>query len=266
MKKYIGILVIAFSAAMFMSSCSRVAPNHQGVLMQSFGQNGKSDYTLVKGRVNVMAPGTELFQVPLYDQRGGFEARLNLKASNNTQFTAAPKYSYRAIPDRCIDIAFAGSRLDGQGEQMLNAIEDNILEPRIDDLIKEFSRAYHTDSLMATGGQLKFEKALEIDVAKQFEDVGFQLITFQAQLAFTEKVSSKIDTRNEVDANITVINSQILQQIKTNELERLKTEQALIKSKGLTDEILQSLAIEKWDGKLTGTYASGDVPFIISTK
>jgi len=265
MKKYIGILIIAIGA-MFMSSCSRVAPNHQGVLMQSFGQNGKSDYTLVKGRVNVMTPGTELFQVPLYDQRGGFEQRLNLKASNNTQFTAAPKYSYKAIDTRCVDIAFAGSRLDGDGVEMLDAIEDNILEPRIDDLIKEFSRAYHTDSLMATGGQLLFEKALEVDVAKQFEEVGFKLITFQAQLAFTAKVSNKIDTRNEVDANITVINSKIEEQLKNNELEELKTLQALIKSRGLTPEILQALAIEKWDGKLEGTYLSDNVPFAVTKK
>lgn len=170
--KKILFFTILLATAFLISSCSRVAPNHQGVLMKNFGQNGKEDYSLVKGRVSVISPGTELFQVPLYDQRGGFDTKLNLKASNNTQFGAAPKYSYKAISDRCIDIAFAGSRLDGDSEGMLDAIEDNILEPRIDDLIKEFSRAYHTDSLMADGGQLMFEKALEIEVAKEFEEVG----------------------------------------------------------------------------------------------
>ena len=34
-----------------------------------------------------------------------------------------------------------------------------------------------------------------------------------------------------------------------NELERLKTEQALITSKGLTKEILYKQFIDKWDGK-----------------
>jgi siroheme synthase (precorrin-2 oxidase/ferrochelatase) len=150
---------------------------------------------------------------------------------------------------------------------MLDAIEDNILEPRIDDLIKEFSRQYHTDSLMADGGQLLFEKALEVEVAKEFEEVGFELRTFQAQLTFTEKVSNKIDNRNEVDANITVLESKIMEQRKMNELEALKTEQAIIKSRGLTDEILQDKAIEKWDGKLNGTYVGKDnVPFIIGGK
>jgi hypothetical protein len=255
--KNINKVLVALVFSILLMGCSRVAPNHQGVLMENFGQNGKSDYKLVKGRVNVMAPGTELFQVPLYDQRGGFSETLDLKASNNTQFKATPKYSYKAIPERCIDIAFAGSRLNGNSEQMLDAIEDNILEPRIDDLIKEFSRAYHTDSLMATGGQLRFEKELEIAVAKEFQDVGFALRTFQSQLEFTDKVTNKIDNRNEVNANVSVLESQIVEQRKRNELEALKTEQQLIKSKGLTPEILQEKFIEKWDGK-TSLY--GDSP------
>ena len=253
MKKVIFILLVA----LIITSCSRVAPNHQGVLMENFGQNGKSDYKLVKGRVSTIAPGTELFQVPLYDQRGGFNNSLTLKASNNTEFTAKPKYSYKAIDDRCVDIAFAGSRLNGDSDKMLDAIEDNILEPRIDDLIKEFSRAFHTDSLMATGGQLKFEKELEKAVIKEFEDVGFELRTFQAQLEFTDKVKNKIDNRNEVNTNISVIDSKILEQEKKNELAKLIREEQLIISEGLTDRILQAKFIEKWDGK---TPLYGDSP------
>ena len=40
-----------------------------------------------------------------------------------------------------------------------------------------------------------------------------------------------------------------LKQETQNELERLKTEQALITSKGLTKEILYKQFIDKWDGK-----------------
>lgn len=256
MKKF-KLVLATLILGLTLVSCSRVAPNHQGVLMENFGQNGKSDYSLVKGRVMTAVPGKELFQVPLYDQRGGFEAPLELKASNNTQFKATPKYSYKAIPSRCIDIAFAGSRLDGNSDGMLDAIEDNILEPRIDDLIKEFSRAYHTDSLMATGGQLKFEKELEVAIAKEFDEVGFELRTFQSALAFTSKVTDKIDNRNEVNANVSVIESKIIEQRMTNELEELKTQQQLIKDRGLTDKILQEKFIEKWDGK---TPLYGDSP------
>lgn len=253
-------VLIVLGVILLTASCARVAPNYQGVLMENFGQNGKSDFSLVKGRVWVASPGTELFQIPLFDQRGDFSEQVKLKASNNTEFSANPKYSYRVIESRAVDVAFAGSRLDGDGEAMLDAIEDDILEPRIDDLIKEFSRAYHTDSLMATGGQLKFEKELEAAVAKEFEEVGFELRTFQSQLEFSNKVKDKIDSRNEVDTNLSVLDSQIEEQKKKNELERLKTEQALIKAEGLTPEILQARFIDKWDGK---TPIYGSAPFFI---
>ena len=50
----------------------------------------------------------------------------------------------------------------------MQILEDNILEPRIYDLIKEESRKHKTDSLMADGGSLLFEKRLEQIVDKEF--------------------------------------------------------------------------------------------------
>lgn len=35
--------------------------------MENFGKDGKKDFTIVTGRVSTIAPGTELFQVPLFD-------------------------------------------------------------------------------------------------------------------------------------------------------------------------------------------------------
>ena len=78
---------------------------------------------------------------------------------------------------------------------------------------------------------------------------GLELKSFSAQLEFSDKVRDKIDSRNEVNTNITVIDQKIEEQKKKNELERLMTEQALIASKGLTKEILYKQFIDKWDGK-----------------
>ena len=119
------------------SSCDRVAPNYAGVLMENYGKNGKSDFTIVTGKVWTAAPGTELFQTPLFDQRGGFSDSLNLKASDNTQFTAQPSYSFKVIKDRAIDVVFDNKHLDESGDDFIQSLEDNILEPRIYDLIKE---------------------------------------------------------------------------------------------------------------------------------
>lgn len=131
----------------------------------------------------------------------------------------------------------------------MSSIEDNILEPRIYDLIKEESRKHKTDELMADGGSLVFEKQLEEIIRQEFFDRGFQLMTFSAQLEFSAKVREKIDSRNEVNTNLSVLDQQIEEQKKRNELERLKTEQNIIRSQGITEKLLQEEFIRKWDGK-----------------
>ena len=267
MKMKIKLILAALAAVMF-ASCERVAPNYAGVLMENFGKAGKEDFSIVSGRVNVMAPGTELFQVPLFDQRGEFTKPVTLKAADNTEFTARPTYSYKVIKDRAIDIVFDNKHIDkaetdNGKDGFMQSLEDNILEPRIFDLIKEESRKHKTDSLMADGGSLLFEKKLEDIVEKEFEKRGLKLLSFSAQLEFSSKVREKIDSRNEVNTNISVLDQQIEEQKKRNELEALKTEQALIKSRGLTKEILYQQFIDKWDGK---TPIYGAIPDLIKVQ
>lgn len=186
--------------------------------------------------------------MPLFEQRGGFQKSVILKAADNTEFNATPLYSYRVIKDKAIDVVFDNKHI-GNGDGFMRSLEDNILEPRIYDLIKEESRKYKTDTLMADGGSLAFEKKLEDIVRAEFKDRGLDLKSFSAQLEFSDRVREKIDNRNEVNTNISVIDQKIEEQKKQNELERLKTEQALITSKGLTKEILYKQFIDKWDGK-----------------
>lgn len=263
MKKLFSNVLLLAVVVLSLTSCERVAPNFVGVLMEDWGKNGKSDFTIVQGRVSTIAPGTELFQVPLFDQRGQWEEPMRLKAADNTEFTAKPTYSYKVIRERAIDVVFDNKHI-GSGEAFMESIEDNILEPRIRDLIKEESRKYKTDSLMADGGSLMFEKRIEKIVEEEFEKRGFQLISFSSQLEFSQKVKDKIDSRNEVNTNLSVLDQQIAEQKKRNELEELKTQQAIIKSRGLTKEILQQQFIDKWDGK---TPLYGALPqFVTMTK
>lgn len=244
MKKLIYFLLLS----VVFISCERVAPNYAGVLMESYGKNGKSDFSIQTGRVNVMSPGTELFQVPLFDQRGEFETAVTLKAADNTQFSARPTYSYKVIKERAVDVVFDNKQI-GSGDDFMRSLEDNILEPRIFDLIKEESRKYATDTLMANGGSLKFEKTLEALVEAEFLKRGLDLQTFSAQLEFSDKVKEKIDTRNEVNTNISVLDQQIEEQKKRNELATLKAEENRRLSSGITPQLLKQQFIEKWDGK-----------------
>lgn len=252
--KKVKFILMALVVVIAFSSCERVAPNYAGVLMENYGKDGKSDFKVVSGKVSTIEWGTELFQVPLFDQRGEFAEPVTLKAADNTEFNARPTYSYKVIKERAIDVVFDNKHIDKAETEsgkdgFMQSLEDNILEPRIYDLIKEESRKHKTDSLMADGGSLIFEKRLEQIVESEFEKRGLKLLTFSAQLEFSAKVRDKIDSRNEVNTNITVLDQKIAEQRKRNELEQLQTEQMLIKSKGLTKEILQQQFIEKWDGK-----------------
>lgn len=254
------LLFAAVVVCLLLVSCDRVAPNYVGVLMENYGKSGKDDFSLVKGRVNVMAPGTELFQVPLWEQRADFSDKvLHLKASDNTEFLSRPVYSFKVIEDRAVDVVFENKHL-GAGETFMQSLEDNILETKIYDLMKEESRKYATDSLMANGGSLKFEEAAQRLVAEDFKKRGLELITFSCQLDFSDKVKAKIDTRNEVNTNVSVLDQQIIEQRKRNELEALRTEQNLIRSRGITPQLLQQQFIEKWDGQ---TPLYGNLPITL---
>ncbi len=263
MKKVLGLLL----GFMLLTSCERVAPNYYGVLMENYGKNGKDDYSKQQGRVSTMSPGTELFQVPAWEQRGVFtdeegkDRTLQIKAADNTAFTSKPLYSYKVIQGKVVDVVFQNARL-GSGDDFMTALQDNVLEPRIYDIIKEASRSYTTDALMANGGSLKFEKYVQDIVNREFEKSGLQLISFSLNLDFSRKVKAKIDSRNEVNTNISVLDQQIAEQRKRNELEQLKTEQAVIRSRGLTNEILQERTISKWNGVLPSTYSGGSLPFV----
>lgn len=258
-------LLLFVALLLTITSCERVAPNYYGILMQNFGKNGKADYSQSQGRVWTASPGTELFQVPAFEQRAQFNEDngtpkvLHLKAADNTEFNASPLYSYRVIKDRAIDVVFQNSQL-GSGDDFMRSLENNVLEPHIHDLIKERSRAFTTDNLMADGGSLKFEKDIETVVKKSFEEKGLELITFSANLDFSEKVKSKIDSRNEVNTNVSVIDQQIIEQKKRNELAELKTQENIIISRGITQQLLQQQFIEKWDGK-TPLYGNTPLTF-----
>jgi regulator of protease activity HflC (stomatin/prohibitin superfamily) len=243
------------------ASCTYVQPNFVGVLQENYGRNGKSDFTLVNGKVSTFGAGTELFQVPLYEQRGEYTEPLHLKAADNTEFTANPTYSYKVMKASAVDVVFNNRQL-GSGDKFLESVEDNLLEIRIRDIIKEESRIYTTDSLMGKSGSLIFEKHVEALVAASFAKEGFELKQFSCQLDFPNKVKAKIEQRNEVNQDLLVVIQQIEVQKRTNELNRLKAEGNRTL---LTPEYLQYLAIQAWKETKQPIYGEG-LPFVKSIK
>jgi len=256
MKKFSLVFLLAILAV----GCSRVEPNYAGVLMENYGKEGKSDFTIVKGRVNTMTPGTELYQVPLWEQRANFESSLSLNASDNTAFSSKPVYSFKVIENRATDVVFENKQLQGE---FIQSLQDNVLEPKIYDIMKEESRKNSTDVLMASGGSLAYEERVQKLVKEEFFKRGIELITFSSQLAFSKKVTEKIDSRNEVNTNISVLDQKIDEQKKQNELEALIRDQNIIRSEGITQQLLQQQFIERWDGK---TPLYGNLPITLMKK
>lgn len=241
-----SMLLIVALIGLLTTSCERVAPNYYGVKMSDYGKAGKSNYSIEVGRVWTASPGTELWQVPAWEQRADFGDRvLHLKASDNTEFFSNPIYSYKVIKQNVVDVVFNNARL-GSGNDFMRSLEDNILESKIYDIIKEESRKFTTEELMSTGGSLKFETHTQAIVKKAFEAQGLELIVYNVNLDFSDAVKKKLDNRNESNTNVTVIDQQIIEQRKRNELAELKTQEMLIRSRGLTPEILQEMFIEAW--------------------
>lgn len=241
-------LVLLLSVVVLLASCkTRVEPNHYGVLMENFGKKGKEDYSLQSGRVSDWQRSTKLFQIPAWEQRAKFETEMHLEAADKTAFTSIPSYSYIINKNRAVDVVFNNAQLDD--DKFMPALENNVLETRIYDIMKDVSRKYPTDTLMATGGNMRFENEVRSLVVAEFDKIGVELRTFTAPLTPSEKVKERIDTRNEVNTNLSVLDQQIQEQKKKNELAALQRDYDLILSAGITPQLLQKQFIEKWDGK-----------------
>jgi hypothetical protein len=63
MRKLLGLLMLV----VVLASCSRVEPNYEGILMENYGRGGKSDFHIVSGKQWTIAPGTQLYQVPMFE-------------------------------------------------------------------------------------------------------------------------------------------------------------------------------------------------------
>lgn len=255
MKKTNMILIVAILSLAAASCGTRVEPNYQGVLMENYGKNGISDYTNQLGRVNDWSPGTKLYQVPLWEQRASWADNgegntvLHLEASDRTGFTATPSYSYKVIAKKAAELVFKNANIEGSGDAFMRKLEFNVLEPRIYDFAKDEARSYTTDTLMLRGGSLRFENSVKKKVEDVFRELGLELITFNLQTKVAEKAQDKIDQKNEVNQNISLLDNKIVEQRKKNELITLEAEYNKILSTGITPQLLQQQFIEKWDGK-----------------
>lgn len=262
MKKVLALSILAISLSF--TGCQRVEPNQAGVLMTDYGKNGKSDFSIVSGKVWTAAPGTELYTVPLFEQRGQFSEAVTLKSSDGTEFVVRPIYTFKVIKERAVDVIFDNKQIMGN-ENAIQSIRQNILDPKITDLLRTQVLSQKSTDLMAEGGNEKFNTEARKAVSDELKKRGFELVSFSAMLDYSEKVKTIIDARNQSNTQVSTIDSKIEQAKKELELERINTEIAQVKSQGLTKEILQEKFIDKWDGSAP-LYGTTDVSLLVNGK
>lgn len=263
----IGLLLTAVGVTILLAGCGTVVePNYGGVLMQNYGKAGKSDYSEVSGRVSTWGLGTQLFQVPLWQQRAQVEDTLHMQDAKNNEMKCYPKYAYTITKGKLVDVVFNNSQIANEnsrsGSDFLKNVENNVLETAIYDIVKEQSRKHIADSLMNNGGSLKFEKECEDLIKKVFADKGFNLEAITIQLTYSSKIMETLDKRLEVSTNVSTLDQQIIEQRKRNELQTLITEHSLIESRALTPEILEKMRIEKWDVHYPTYYSGTGLPMV----
>lgn len=246
--------------AISMVSCrTRVQPNHHGVLMENFGKDGKGDYSLVKGRVMDWGRSRQLWQVPAWEQRAKFDSVMHLESSDKTQFTCMPSYSYWIIENKAVDVVFKNAQLDNNN--FLTALENNVLETKLYDVAKDISRKYSTDTLMATGGSMKYENEVRSIIEKKFDSIGVHLESFTLQPQPTKGIQDRIDDKNKLTAELAIVEMEIRKQEKKNELARKEKEYNEIQSQGYTPQILQIKFYEAWQKATVPLY--GNTPFTL---
>jgi hypothetical protein len=85
MKKVLVLLV----GVLFLGSCHRPEPNYEGVLMTVYGRNGIESFKVVTGAQGILGPGTELYQVPMFEQKADVDA-VRVSAKDAGVFTIDP--------------------------------------------------------------------------------------------------------------------------------------------------------------------------------
>ena len=96
------ILALSFIALM---ACNRPEPNYEGVLMTEYGRNGINSFKIVTGAQGILRPGSELYQVPMWEQAGD-PAVVEITAKDAGVFTVDPSYTYTPIRGKGAEIVF----------------------------------------------------------------------------------------------------------------------------------------------------------------
>jgi regulator of protease activity HflC (stomatin/prohibitin superfamily) len=239
MKKNKQIFQIFVAIAAF-TACNRPEPNYEGVLMTDYGRNGIESFKTVTGAQGILGPGSELYQVPMFEEKGDCEP-VKVSAKDAGVFTVDPSYTYQATRTKGPNIVLSYKHL-GTGGDFFNNIEASVLNKIVVDAFREKSRFYTTDSLMNNLGQ--FETDVENELKQKFNNKFFTLNTLTSGLTPPESMAKAIEARNNAVQQANQVKNQLETSKMLLEKAKIDAETNRVQSSGLTKEVLQQQWIE----------------------
>jgi regulator of protease activity HflC (stomatin/prohibitin superfamily) len=233
-------LMILAIAILGLASCNRPEPNYEGVLMTDYGRNGLESFKTVTGAQGILGPGTELYQVPMFEQKADCNA-VRVSAKDAGIFTVDPSYTYQATRGQAPSIVLNYKHL-GTGDEFLDNVENNTLNKIVTDSFREEARLYTTDSLMNNLGD--FEKKVESVLIDKFKRKGFNLNTLTSGLTPPQSMANAIENRNNAIQKANQVKNELETSKMYLEKAKIDAETNRMKSGGLTREVLTQQYIE----------------------
>ena len=238
---YIAIGMIAMTLT-GCTSCNRVSPNYEGVLMTNYGRNGKSDFAAATGSQGILGPGSELYQVPMFEQKAD-PAEVVLTAKDAGVFTVDPSLTYQAIRGKGVDIIFNYKHvgIDNQ-ETIMDNIEGSVLNALVTNAYREEARSYSTDSLM--NNLNAFETGVELRLKKDFEAKFFTLTSLTSGLKPPKSMGEAIERRNNAKQQAEQVKNELQVAEMNLQKARIDAEANRVRAAGLDPKVLQEQWIE----------------------
>ena len=211
---------------------------------QMIGQNGfeKRDLVIVTGAQGMLGPGSELYQVPMWEQAGDPDV-VEITAKDAGVFTVDPSYTYTPIRGKGAEIVFNYKNYRIQDpETFFDNVEANVLNKRVTDAYREEARNYTTDSLMNNLG--KFELSVQRRLKEEFKTKFFDLTTLTSGLKPPASMLKAVEDRNKAIQEANRVKNELETSRMLLEKAKIDAETNKVQSVGLTKEILMQQYIE----------------------
>jgi len=235
-------MIFLFSVIASLVGCNRPEPNYEGVLMTEYGRNGINSFKIVTGAQGILGPGSELYQVPMWEQAGDPDV-VEITAKDAGVFTVDPSYTYTPIRGKGAEIVFNYKNYRIQDpETFFDNVEANVLNKRVTDAYREEARNYTTDSLMNNLG--KFELSVQSRLKEEFKTKFFDLTTLTSGLKPPASMLKAVEDRNKAIQEANRVKNELETSRMLLEKAKIDAETNKVQSVGLTKEILMQQYIE----------------------